>query len=130
MHIPPIPLSDLTFSQGKLLNRLQKGFTTLKSTLTDTIIQKYHIDIEDLPCWEEQPERQVYVAKLCRDFLRYGLGEVHTLESLKPEDKPTHEVAKGVDAEDGSAGLLDEEDADLRASSRAQRIADLVRSEV
>lgn len=110
------------------MNRLQKAFPSLLKTITDTVIQKYHIEVEDLPCWEEQPERQIYVAKLCRDFLRFGLGEVHTLESMRPDAKPTQEVRKGVGAEAALAETLDEEDADLNTTSKAQSIAELVRT--
>ncbi|KAH9480433.1 hypothetical protein JR316_0007033 [Psilocybe cubensis] len=111
--------------KGKLLNRLQKAFPSLLKTITDTIIQKYSVELEDLPCWEETPVRQIFVAKLCRDFLRFGLGEVHTLESLQPDAKPTQEVGKCVGAEAVLAQPLDEEDADPHSTNKAQSIVDL-----
>ncbi|KAF9483532.1 hypothetical protein BDN70DRAFT_873849 [Pholiota conissans] len=73
--------------KGKLLKIMAEGFPHLKQCLTQLVLQKYQIKIDEVPSWEDEgSDCEAYVAKLCRDFLRFGVGEVHTLESLQPED--------------------------------------------
>lgn len=49
------------------------------------VLEKYQIRVEDVPSWEDGLASRTYVAKLSRDFLRFGVGEVHSKESLLPE---------------------------------------------
>lgn len=51
------------------------------------VLSKYHISLEDVPSWEDGPACHAYVAPLSRDFIRYGVGTVHSLESLLPEQR-------------------------------------------
>ncbi|KDR82830.1 hypothetical protein GALMADRAFT_220831 [Galerina marginata CBS 339.88] len=115
--------------KGKLLKRLLEAFPPLKTTLTYLILQKYQINLEDLPSWEAGMEHPPYVAKLCRDFLRYGVGEVHTLESLVPETD--EQVTSGrIEGAEGSeeARLLVKPvtgDADLHETERTANLGEI-----
>ena len=52
------------------------------------VLLKYHISLGDVPSWEDGAACHAFVAPLCRDFIRYGAGTVHSLESLLPEQRP------------------------------------------
>ena len=86
------------------------------------VLEKYQIRVEDVPSWEDGLASRTYVAKLSRDFLRFGVGEVHSKESLLPEaegDKddvdPEEDIGRsedvvgedrGGDINEASAGAL------------------------
>ncbi|KAF8158160.1 hypothetical protein B0H34DRAFT_443560 [Crassisporium funariophilum] len=71
--------------KGKFMKKLYDGFPVLKNMISRLVLQKYQISVQDVPSWEDGPDASAYVAKLCRDFLRYGVGEVHSMESMMPE---------------------------------------------
>ncbi|KAF8903160.1 hypothetical protein CPB84DRAFT_1728604 [Gymnopilus junonius] len=77
--------------KGKLLRRLHELFPALKSSLAPLIVEKYRINIEDLPSWEAD-SYQPYTSTLCLDFLNYDMGEVHTPASLMPERRKIESV--------------------------------------
>lgn len=81
----------------------------MKETILSLSFAKYRIEIEDLPSWEDDSDCSVYTAKLCRDFMRHGVGEVHTKESLLPEtlkpDIRDSEQAKPLDDEHGGPDI-------------------------
>ncbi|KAF8195571.1 hypothetical protein BJ912DRAFT_1021259 [Pholiota molesta] len=95
--------------KGKLLKTLAEGFPHLKHTVARLTLQKYQISIEDVPSWEDGADNEAYGAKLCRDFLRFGVGEVHTLESLLPEslsaDAPDLKRSESTDNEESIVAL-------------------------
>ncbi|KAJ3507525.1 hypothetical protein NLJ89_g6256 [Agrocybe chaxingu] len=89
--------------KGKLLKKLYQAHPAVKNVITDVVLQKHQINMEDLPSWEEDPEGcYAYTAKLSKDFMRFGVGEVHTTESLSPEIKEAHS-----DTEKGDISLED-----------------------
>jgi hypothetical protein len=92
-----------------LLKTLAEGFPHLKHTVARLTLQKYQISIEDVPSWEDGADNEAYGAKLCRDFLRFGVGEVHTLESLLPEslsaDAPDLKRSESTDNEESIVAL-------------------------
>jgi len=57
------------------------------------VLRKYHISLEAVPSWEDGSACHAYVAPLCQDFMRYGVGTVHSLESLLSVKEST-EMAK------------------------------------
>lgn len=91
------------------MKNLTEGFPHLKHTITKLTLQKYQISIEDVPSWEDGADNEAYGAKLCHDFLRFGVGEVHTLESLLPEslipDAPDLKRSESTDNEESIVAL-------------------------
>ena len=61
------------------------------------VLLKYHISLEDVPSWEDGPACHAYVAPLSRDFIRYGVGTVHSLGSLLPEQRTKEFMEKAKD---------------------------------
>ncbi|CAA7261575.1 unnamed protein product [Cyclocybe aegerita] len=77
--------------KGKLLKKLYHAHPAVKDVISDVVLQKHQINVEDLPSWEEDHEGcYAYAAKLSKDFMRFGVGEVHTTESLSMEIKEVH----------------------------------------
>ncbi|KAF8967162.1 hypothetical protein BDZ97DRAFT_570221 [Flammula alnicola] len=116
--------------KGKLLKSLNEGFPHLRHTITKLALQKYQLDLEDVPSWEDGSDCQSYIAKLCRDFLRYGVGEVHAIESLLPE-QPKKETANLEHAESSRDGDNTEhvtpftESPDLQKDESASELGDI-----
>jgi hypothetical protein len=54
--------------QGKLLKKFHDGFPGLLDGLTDVIVEKHQLKVEDLPSWEEGNGCKGYVARLCREL--------------------------------------------------------------
>ena len=78
--------SDIDWNlQGRLLKRIYDSYPPLKGLISRLVLQKYQISLEDVPSWEDGSACQPYVAPLSRDFMRDGVGTVHSLESLLPE---------------------------------------------
>ena len=63
---------------------------------------KYHISLEDVPSWEDGPACHAFVAPLSRDFIRYGVGTVHSLESLVPEQRTKEFMEMAKDSVESS----------------------------
>lgn len=68
------------------MKRIYECYPSLKDIISRRV-HKYHISLEDVPSWEDGPTCHAYVAPLSRDFIRYGVGTVHSLESLLPEQR-------------------------------------------
>jgi hypothetical protein len=51
------------------------------------ILSKHQIELERLPSWDDDPDHAAYRAALSRDYIASGAGDVHTPESLMPEQK-------------------------------------------
>jgi hypothetical protein len=69
------------------LKRIYDCYPSLKDIISGRVLSKYHISLEDVPSWEDGPACHAYVAPLSRDFIRYGVGTVHSSESLQPEQR-------------------------------------------
>ena len=67
------------------MKRIYDYYPSLKDIISRRVLLKYHISLEDVPSWEDGPACHAYFAPLSRDFIRYGVGTVHSLESLLPE---------------------------------------------
>jgi hypothetical protein len=112
------------------LKRIYDSYPSLKDLISRRVLE-YHISLEDVPSWEDGPACHAYVAPLSRDFIRYGVGTVHSLESLLPEQR-TKEFMKAAkdDVEfSGSGGPESppcEDSEDLEESS----LSELVRVEI
>jgi len=78
--------------QGKLLKKLYDSYPSLKNVIPDSVLSKHQINVEDVPSWEYGSENVPYAADLCRDFFRVGVGQVHSLDSLMPEDREQHKA--------------------------------------
>lgn len=110
--------------KGRLLKRIYESYPTLKALVSRLVLRKYHISLEDVPSWEDG-SCHAYVAPLCRDFMRYGVGPVHSLESLLPEEcaKESMDTTKGKvqDADsDGMESPLYEDSEDYEESSTSE----------
>ena len=99
-------------------------------SLKDIIIRrvlKYHISLEDVPSWEDGPACHAYVAPLSRDFIRYGVGTVHSLDSLLPEQRTKEfmETAKDdveFSESDGLESPLREDSEDFEESNTSELV--------
>ena len=110
------------------MKRIYDCYPSLKDMIIRRVLLKYHISLEDVPSWEDGPACHAYVAPLCRDFIRYGVGTVHSLESLLPEQctKEFTETAKDevkFSESDGLQSPPHEDSEDYEESS----ISELVR---
>lgn len=55
--------------KGKMLKRLVEDFPMLKNTITKVVLERYQLNLEDLPRWEEDEEAcKAFSARLCRDY--------------------------------------------------------------
>jgi hypothetical protein len=79
------------------LKRIYDCYPTLEDIISRRVLLKYHISLEDVPSWEDGPTCHAYVAPLSRDFIRYGAGTVHSLESLLPEQRTKELMDTGKD---------------------------------
>ncbi|KAF9013286.1 hypothetical protein BDQ17DRAFT_1343128 [Cyathus striatus] len=70
--------------KGKLMKRIYETFPFVNNKVMQSVVQDYQIKLEDVPSWEEDASRR-YSTKLSLDFVTYGVGEVHTRESLLPD---------------------------------------------
>jgi len=71
--------------KGKLLKKLYESFPIVKNVITNLVLSTYQVKVEDFLSSDSDSETPSYMATLCRDFVRFSLGEVHSLESLMPE---------------------------------------------
>jgi hypothetical protein len=85
------------------------------------VLEKYQIRLEDVPSWEDGLASRTYVAKLSRDFLRFGVGEVHSKESLLPEanegDKDDVDPEEDIGRSEDMVG--EDRDGDINEDSAA-----------
>ena len=79
------------------MKRIYDCYPSLKDIIIGRVLLKYHISLEDVPSWEDGPACHAYVAPLSRDFIRYGVGTVHSLESLLPEQRTKEFLETGKD---------------------------------
>ncbi|KAF8798942.1 hypothetical protein BYT27DRAFT_7202672 [Phlegmacium glaucopus] len=83
--------------KGRLLKRIYDSYSPLKGLISRLVLRKYHISLEDVPSWEDGSACHAYVAPLCQDFMRYGVGTVHSLESLLPEQRTKESIEMAKD---------------------------------
>lgn len=69
------------------MKRLCEVFPVAKGVINNIVLSRHQIELKDLPSWYDSPGRVVYKAALSRDYITSGAGDVHTLESLMPEQK-------------------------------------------
>ena len=108
---PPVFCIDLftdaneTFFQGKLVRKLCDLFPVIKNVINYAVLSKHQIALEDLPSWDSEDGRECarYRAVLSRDFITWGAGDVHTIESLMPEQR-----GELMDTEDADSEPVDE----------------------
>lgn len=95
-----------TFFQGKLVRRLCDLFPVIKNVINYAVLSKHQIVLGDLPSWDSEDGRGCarYRAVLSRDFIAWGAGDVHTIESLMPEQQR----GELMDTEDADSEPADE----------------------
>ncbi|KAH7921919.1 hypothetical protein BV22DRAFT_1131886 [Leucogyrophana mollusca] len=54
--------------KGKTIRQLVEGYQFLQSHLVDVVVQRYAINLDDLPPHEDEDACAAFEAKLCRDF--------------------------------------------------------------
>ena len=74
--------------KGKMLKRLVESYPALKGTIATLVVEKYQLDLDDLPCHEDEDACRAYEASLCRDY-------------CFPKSRA---VEPSVDAQDGGGG--------------------------
>ena len=109
------------------MKRIYDYYPSLKDLISRRVL-KYHISLEDVPSWEDGPACHAYVAPLSRDFIRYGVGTVHSLESLLPErrTKEFREAAKD-DVEFSESEGLESPPCEVSEDFEESSISELVR---
>ncbi|KDQ62290.1 hypothetical protein JAAARDRAFT_30185 [Jaapia argillacea MUCL 33604] len=56
--------------KGKMLRKLIDGYPFIYDTISELVLQRYQIFVQDLPSAEDEKACAAYEAKLCRDFAR------------------------------------------------------------
>jgi hypothetical protein len=74
--------------KGKMLKRLVESYPALRNTIATLVVEKYQLDLDDLPRHEDDDACRAYEARLCRDY-------------CFPKSRG---VEMSVDAQDGGAG--------------------------
>lgn len=77
------------------MKSLIDGYPHIEAFVSRLIVEKYRIDVNDIPRYEDRADDHTYVAKLSRDILAYGIDEVHTADSLIPELEVKSELFEG-----------------------------------
>ncbi|KAF8895518.1 hypothetical protein BD779DRAFT_1499942 [Infundibulicybe gibba] len=75
--------------KGKIVKKFYDDYPTVHETIIRLVLEKYPIKMEDLPAWDEDPSAAArYETKLCRDFLKHGLGaiELENMAQLPPSE--------------------------------------------
>ncbi|KIM89376.1 hypothetical protein PILCRDRAFT_813299 [Piloderma croceum F 1598] len=54
--------------KGKMLKRLVESYPMLRNTIATLVVEKYQLDLDDLPRHEDDDACRVYEARLCRDY--------------------------------------------------------------
>ncbi|KAF6755958.1 hypothetical protein DFP72DRAFT_990005 [Ephemerocybe angulata] len=69
--------------KGKLLKKLFDNYQNSQNAVMRRVLERFQVRIEDVPSWEEDAEAAAnYVAPLSRDFMRCGLGDGLSRETL------------------------------------------------
>ena len=91
--------------QGKLVRRLCDMSSHIKNVISYAVLSMHQIELGDLPSWDFEDGRECarYRAVLSRDFLTWGEGDVHTIESLTPQQS-----SELMDTEDADSEPVDE----------------------
>jgi len=69
------------------VKRLCEAFPTAKIAINRVVLSKHQIELKDLPSWDDGPDHDLFRVALSRDYITSGAGDVHTPESLMPEQK-------------------------------------------
>ncbi len=85
------------------MRRLCDTFPNIKNVINNGVLSKYQVEMADIPSWEDDMDCGPYRAALSRDFIAWGAGEVHTPESLMPEQQNS----ESVDLENDRPSRLD-----------------------
>jgi hypothetical protein len=67
--------------KGKMLKRLVDGYPMLRNTIAKVVIERYQLDLDDLPSHEDEDACRVYEARLCRDYLFPKPGGVENVDA-------------------------------------------------
>ena len=94
--------------KGKMLKRLVDGYPSLKNTLATVVIEKYRLDLDDLPNHEDEDACRVYQARLCRDYFFPKSGGVQESAGVQGEDGEDMAVRDGDEEGDEEEEELDE----------------------
>ena len=108
------------------MKRIYDCYPSLKDIISTRVL-KYHISLEDVPSWEDGPACHTYVAPLSRDFIRYGVGTVHSLESLLPEQRTKEFMETAKDVEFSESDSLESPPCEDSEDFEESSISELVR---
>jgi hypothetical protein len=100
--------------KGKMLKRLVDGYPMLKNTIATIVIEKYQLDLDDLPSHEDEAACKAYEAKLCRDYFFQKPGIVEDGANAEDADADANmrdrEAGEDEDEEDELEELSNEEE--------------------
>ncbi|RDB17847.1 hypothetical protein Hypma_000771 [Hypsizygus marmoreus] len=82
--------------KGKLLKKLCDGYISVRNVIATTILKKYQLALEDLPTRGNEDACRVFEAKLCRDFMKFGLFEPKGKESEVPRPSAAEDEGDGL----------------------------------
>jgi hypothetical protein len=99
------------------VKRLCDAFPGAKNAINRVVLSKHQIELEDLPPWDDGTDHTGYRAALSRDYITSGAGDVHTPESLTPEQK-----SDAMDM-DGNPGLASTPDNNSPATNSLDEIS-------
>ncbi|GLB38316.1 hypothetical protein LshimejAT787_0501810 [Lyophyllum shimeji] len=73
--------------KGKLLKKLQEGYSFVTDQITKAVQEKYQIFIDDLPAWEDYDACAKFEAKLCRDYTKHAFDSGEGVEGEDDDGK-------------------------------------------
>ncbi|KAF8073689.1 hypothetical protein FPV67DRAFT_1576507 [Lyophyllum atratum] len=109
--------------KGKLLKKLQEGYSFVPDAIIKAVQGKFQIAIEDLPNWDDFDACAAFEAKLCRDYTKYayGSGEDAAVEEVGGKGDNDEVIESGQSVDEGKQGAdLSEDDASASLGSITQ----------
>lgn len=73
--------------KGKTLRKFVEGYLFLHDTIATVVTQRYQIDVDDLPTYEDEKACAAYEAKLCRDFIIPRFSDDATTADSEVQDE-------------------------------------------
>jgi hypothetical protein len=90
------------------LKKLYDGFPSLHDVIIRLVSEKHQIRVEDISSWDSEDREAFkgFEAKLCRDFLKFGLLEPPNEESdIEEEDDKAEERESDAEDSDDSSSM-------------------------
>ena len=89
--------------KGKMLRRLYDTTRGLHDVIVNAVLQRFRLDIDDLPSWEDEDACHSYSAPLCRDFTDSALSD------NRVDEVPDENSGEAGDDNDEDGMFVDED---------------------